>query len=120
MKFDWVRILPEGIRIFIRPGYTDMRKSIFTLGYLVQTEMNLDLIGNSIFLFCNKRKDTMKILYWDENGYCLWMKKLETDRFPFPESIENVHELSRQRLDWLLHGIDFRKEHTKFNFSRAI
>lgn len=120
MKFDWDNFLPGRIRIFIRPGVTDMRKSIYTLGYLVKSEMGLDLTSDSIFIFCNKRKDTMKILYWDGNGFCLWIKKLEKDRFPFPQSEENAKELSREKFLWLLRGIDFRKEHKLYAVLKII
>jgi len=106
--------LPESTRIFIRLGISDMRKSIYTLGYLVSSEMNLDTLSNSIFIFSNRRKDTLKILYWDGNGFCLWMKKLEKDRFPFPSNPNESMELSRERFLWLLRGIDFRREHKEF------
>jgi len=91
-----------------------MRKSIYTLGYLVSSEMNLELLSDAIFLFSNRRKDTLKILYWDGNGFCLWMKKLESDRFPFPIDEYESMELTREKLRWLLRGIDFRREHTLY------
>jgi transposase len=91
-----------------------MRKSIYTLGYLVSSEMNLDILGDSIFIFSNKRRDTLKILYWDGNGFCLWVKKLEKDRFPFPSDQIELNELSREKFIWLLRGIDFRREHKEF------
>jgi len=77
-----------------------MRKSIYTLGYLVSSEMNLDILGDSIFIFSNKRRDTLKILYWDGNGFCLWVKKLEKDRFPFPSDQIELNELSREKFIW--------------------
>jgi transposase len=91
-----------------------MRKSIYTLGYLVSSEMNLELLSDAIFLFSNRRKDTLKILYWDGNGFCVWMKKLESDRFPFPSDEYESMELTREKLLWLLRGIDFRREHTLY------
>ncbi len=91
-----------------------MRKSIYTLGYLVSSEMNLELLSDAIFLFSNRRKDTLKILYWDGNGFCLWMKKLESDYFPFPSVEYESIELTREKLSWLLRGIDFRREHKEF------
>lgn len=109
--FDWDNFLPKSTKIFIRPGITDMRKSIYALSYLVQSEMNLILTSKALFVFCNKRKDTVKILYWDGNGFCLWMKKLETDKFPFPQSEDTAKELPREKFIWLLRGIDFRREH---------
>lgn len=97
-----------------------MRKSIHTLGYLVESEMNLDLLGEAIFVFSNKRKDTIKILYWDGTGFCLWQKKLDQNKFPFPESEDIEQELSRERFLWLLRGIDFRREHKLIKISKAI
>lgn len=62
----------------------------------------------------------MKVLYWDMNGFCLWLKKLETDRFPFPDSGEVAMELDLQKLNWLLNGIDFRREHKEFRISKTV
>lgn len=120
VKLNWDNFLPTSFKVFIKPGVTDMRKSIHTLGYLVESEMNLDLLGDSIFVFSNKRKDTIKILYWDGTGFCLWQKKLDQNKFPFPENENLAQELSRERFLWLLRGIDFRKEHKVINFSKAI
>lgn len=97
-----------------------MRKSIHTLGYLVESELNLDLLGDSIFVFSNRKKDTVKILYWDGTGFCLWQKKLDQNIFPFPEKEHLVEELSREKFLWLLRGIDFRKEHKLIKFSKAV
>jgi transposase len=120
VKLNWDSFLPPGFKIFIKPGITDMRKSIHTLGYLVEAEMNLDLLGDSIFIFSNKRKDTIKILYWDGTGFCLWQKKLDQNKFPFPENDQESQELSRERFLWLLRGIDFRREHRLIKISKVI
>jgi len=120
VRFDWDSFLPHQFRIFVRPGITDMRKSIHALAFLVNQEMNLDLLQSAVFLFSNRKKDTIKILYWDGNGFCLWHKKLESAKFPFPHEEESRLELDRERFLWLLRGIDFRKEHKIINISRAI
>lgn len=98
-------------RVYLRPGYTDMRKSINSLGVIVQESMKLNLFEASFFLFCNRRRDILKILYWDKNGFCLWQKRLEEEKFPWAESEEGVSEISTKKLFWLLKGIDFFKEH---------
>jgi len=53
----------------------------------------------------------MKILYWDGNGFCLWTKKLESDKYPFPDKSGILSELDRKKFIWLLSGIDFRRAH---------
>ena len=65
------------IRIFLRPGNTDMRKAINSLTVLVSEDMQGDPLSGSLYLFCNKQRKNMKVLYWDRNGFCLWQKKLE-------------------------------------------
>jgi transposase len=75
------------IRIFVRPGTTDFRKQINGLSIMVQDDMELDSLSNNLFLFCNKKRNRLKVLYWDKNGFCLWLKRLEKDRFPWPKEI---------------------------------
>ena len=68
--------------IYIMPGATDMRKQINGLAALAENEMTDDIFSQSLFLFCNKSKTLLKILYWDRNGFCLWMKRLEKYKSP--------------------------------------
>ena len=105
-------------RIFVRPGATDMRKSIVTLGILVKEEMDMDPFSDSLFLFCAKNRKQIKILYWDKTGFCLWQKKLAKDKFPWPMSTDQALQLKKRQLSWLLSGVDFFKEHQKVNFNR--
>ncbi len=65
------------MKIFIRPGYTDMRKAINGLSITVQDQMENDPFSKSFFLFCNKKRKILKVLCWNNNGFCLWHKKLE-------------------------------------------
>jgi len=107
-------------RVFLRVGVTDMRKSIGTLSILVQGEMGMDPFAESLYVFCNRERAIIKILYWDRNGFCLWMKRLEKERFRWPETKKEVEEIGRQELEWLLNGLDFTKAHGKLNFSSVI
>ena len=66
--------LNSNSRIYLRPGKTDFRKSVNGLSVLVEETMKLDPFGESYFVFCNRTKDRLKILYWDRNGFCLWYK----------------------------------------------
>jgi transposase len=64
-------------------------------------------MSGALFVFCNRSKDKLKILYWDKTGFALWYKRLEKDKFKWPNSQQSdVLTLSKQQLDWLLSGYD--------------
>ncbi|MCP4102485.1 MAG: IS66 family insertion sequence element accessory protein TnpB [Lentisphaerae bacterium] len=107
----------EGVRVFIKPGVTDMRKQINGLSVLVEEEMRQDPLNGHLYLFCNKNRSRLKILYWDRNGFCLWLKRLEQDRFPWPMNSEECRELTVGELEMLLKGINFFTAHKKLKFS---
>ena len=91
--------------VYLALGVTDMRKSINTLSILVEEQMESNPFSGSLFAFCNRRRDIMKVLYWDRNGFCLWQKRLEKDRFLWPESKEEVMKLTHRELLWLIDGM---------------
>jgi transposase len=107
------------INIFVRPGYTDMRKAINGLSVMVQDHMNEDPLSGSLYLFCNRQRRIMKALYWDRNGFCLWQKRLEKHRFPWPVTEEAARKISTEQLKMLLSGIDFWHEHTALKYSKV-
>ena len=76
--------LPSGTRIYLAVGSTDMRKAINGLSILVQDELALDPLSGHLFAFCNRKRNMVKILYWDRNGFCLWHKRLEKHHFTWP------------------------------------
>lgn len=110
---------PSRVRVFLATGSTDMRKSINTLGVLVESSLSLDLFSGSLFVFCGKNRQTVKILYWDRNGFCLWQKRLEKGRFRWPEQKEDAREITGRELSWLLEGLDIStlKPHKTLNFN---
>jgi len=71
----------EPKRVFLAVGSTDMRKSINGLSILVEQAMDLDPFNGDLFVFCNRRRNMIKILYWDHNGFALWHKRLEKHLF---------------------------------------
>jgi hypothetical protein len=86
----------------------DMRKSIEGLSMLVEQELELDPFAAQLFVFSNRRRDKLKILYWDRSGFALWCKWLEKARFPWPQTRDTVVVvLTGRELGWLLDGIDF-------------
>lgn len=94
------------LKVYIATGNTDMRKAINGLSILVESRMELDCFSGHMFVFSNRRRNMIKILYWDHNGFCLWQKRLERERFRWPESAEEVISISSRELRWLLDGLE--------------
>ena len=107
---------PMKLKVYLKVGYTDMRKSWNGLYGIIKEEMNLDPYSRSLYLFSGHSKKLIKIFYWDGNGFCIWQKKLQEGRFPWPNANSEKVILTRRELNWLLRGIDFRKEHKELNF----
>jgi transposase len=103
-------------KVYLALGTTDMRKSINGLSLLVEDQFDLDLFTGNVFAFCNRRRDMVKILYWSGNGFCIWLKRLEEDQFRWPDSEQEVMEITSAALDWLLHGLDLRQAHRRLNY----
>jgi len=92
-------------RVYLATGSTDMRKSIDGLVALVQQQFHLDPFAPSLFVFCNRSRNKLKILRWDHNGFWLYYRRLERGVFRWPESEEQVLQLSARELRWLLDGL---------------
>lgn len=94
-------------QVYLCREFVDMRKSINGLSLLVESVLNHDSFSGNLFVFCNKKRDKLKMLYWERNGYVLWYKRLEKDRFKWPKKMtEDVIHLDGQEINWLLDGID--------------
>jgi transposase len=98
--------LPPSVKVFVATDVTDMRKSIDALSELAQTILKQDPFSGHLFVFCNKRGDKIKILYWDRNGFCLWYKRLERGVFRLPRVQTKVFMIAPNELALLLEGID--------------
>jgi transposase len=99
------------MRIFIRPGYTDMRKAVNGLSCIAEQQMEGEPFSGNVYLFCNKERRLLKAVWWDRNGFWLSQKRLEKDKYPWPLTNEAVKELSIEELSMLLSGIDFFSAH---------
>ncbi len=97
------------MQVYLSPGTTDMRKSINGLSMLVAGQFELDPFSGHLFCFCNRRRDIVKILLWERNGFCLWHKRLEKGRFQWPQSEQEVMSISGQSLSWLLAGLSIEQ-----------
>lgn len=105
--------------IYLQPGSTDMRKQINGLAELAENNMVDDVFSKALFLFCNRNRTRLKILYWDRNGFCLWMKRLEKQRFPWPHKESDCRVIGYNELKMLLQGIDFFNAHKEMKNYRA-
>ncbi len=107
---------PKEPRVFLILGATDLRKSFHTLSVIVDA-IGLDVFSGDCFVFCNKRKNLVKCLYYMKNGFCIWLKRLDKHRFNWPQNTEDVRQIDTQKLSWLLEGFDIDKAHEKLHFS---
>jgi transposase len=95
-------------QVFLCRDFVDFRKSINGLSQIVEEDLGLSSMSGALFVFCNKAKDKLKILYWDNTGFALWYKRLEKERFKWPAKfdadLDSEVELTEQQLNWLLEG----------------
>ena len=85
--------------------------------------MNLSPFDPAVFVFCNKRRDKLKVLYWDQTGFCLWQKRLEQARFLWPKrALGDVLTLTAEQFDWLLRGLDISRlqPHPSLHFGSGV
>jgi transposase len=101
--------LGSGLKVFLALGETDMRKSINSLSVLVSEYFLQDPFSGHLFVFSNRRRTILKILYWDLNGFCLWHKRLEKEKFRWPSSEAEIKELTSRELVRLIDGLDIEQ-----------
>jgi transposase len=94
-------------QVYLAAGATDMRKQIDGLVALVVDVLAADPLSSHLFVFCNRGRDKLKILYWHNNGFWLWYRRLERERFWWPSRpTEGPLRLSLRELSWLLDGLN--------------
>jgi len=101
--------LPAGTRVWLAAGVTDMRKGMSGLAALVQTSLESDPFCGHLFVFRGRAGDLVKILWWSDDGLCLFAKRLERGRFVWPQATSGTVGLSAAQLSMLLEGIDWRQ-----------
>lgn len=98
-------------RVYLARGSTDLRKSIDGLAILVKEEFDLDPFSPSLFVFCNRQRDKMKILHWDHNGFWLYYRRLERGKFQWPSEDSAVPlKIGSRQLRWLLDGLSLEQK----------
>jgi transposase len=98
----------------------DFRKSINGLSALVEQELALNPFGHALYVFINRQRNKLKVLYWHRNGFCLWLKRLEAEKFAWPLELEAHSQLiSIHEFEWLLEGFDLwaNKPHKTLNYT---
>lgn len=104
------RVDLSSVPVYLHRQPVDFRKSINGLSALVTEGMGMSPFGSGLFVFGARRRDRIKVLYWDQTGFCLWYKRLEKDRFHWPRTAdEDVITLTQEQFDWLLRGFDILK-----------
>ena len=99
----------ETVYAYIACGYTDLRKGIDGLARLVQQQFELDPFTNTLFLFCGRRRDRIKGLYWEKDGFILLYKRLEQGAYQWPRSESEVKTLTPQQYRWLMEGLQIEQ-----------
>ena len=98
----------------------DFRKAINGLSVMVEQALGLNPFGHAMYVFVNCSRNKIKVLYWHRNGFCLWQKRLENEKFHWPKHGEaQTQTITLREFEWLLEGIDLwgNKPHKTLNFT---
>ncbi len=97
-------------KIYVVTGKTDMRRSIDGLMAIIRDTYQMDPYANALYLFCGRRRNTIKALYFDKDGFCLLYKRLDSEgRFQWPRNASEVRPLTRQEFRWLMEGLSIEQ-----------
>jgi transposase len=100
--------LPAAVQVYLCTIACDMRRGFDGLRMLAATVVGVDPMGGHLFVFCSRRADRLKILYWDRDGWALWSKRLERGTYAFPFETAGRRQITGGELGALLEGIDLR------------
>lgn len=119
-----IRPSESGATVYVCTEPVDFRKQSAGLAALVQAQLELNPFEAALFVFTNRRRNAVRILTWERNGFVLWSKKLERERFDwrFTRSADEATvPLTVQELNWLLDGFDLRhwRPHTTLEYRYA-
>jgi transposase len=114
--------LPASVRVYLCLTACDMRKSFDGLHTLVREHLELDAFAGHLFVFASRRRDRVKILYWDQDGFAVWSKRLEEGTYALPlgaSERERRREITTQELGALLSGIDLTQATRRKRYHRV-
>jgi transposase len=113
--------LPASVRVYLCLSPCDMRKSFDGLHALVRDYLELDAYAGHLVVFSSRRRDRVRILYWDRDGFALWSKRLEEGTYAMPVAEsrgERRREITAQELGALLSGIDLKQAARRKRYQR--
>ncbi|HUM06518.1 MAG TPA: IS66 family insertion sequence element accessory protein TnpB [Terriglobales bacterium] len=113
--------LPASVRVYLCLTSCDMRKSFDGLHALVREHLELDPFAGHLFVFASRRRDRVKILYWDRDGFAIWSKRLEEGTYAIPfgdDASAARREITAQELGALLSGIDLSVAQRRKRYQR--
>lgn len=113
--------LPASVRVYLCLTACDMRKSFDGLHALVREHLGLDAFAGHLFVFASRRRDRVKILYWDRDGFAVWSKRLEAGTYAVPfadDAAERRREITVEELGALLSGIDLAQATRRQRYRR--
>lgn len=98
-------------KVYLALGPTDLRKSINGLSLIVQESFKLNPFSRNLFVFCNRKQDKIKILEWDHNGFWLHYKRLEKNKFRWPDgNTGSTITIDERQFRWLLDGLSIKQK----------
>ena len=104
-------------QIYIACGHTDLRKSIDGLAAMVSQNFYLDPFQIALFLFCGRKRDRLKALFWEGDGFMLLYKRLENGSFQWPKDADEVRNITQQQYRWLVEGLSIDQKKVIQNIS---
>jgi len=113
-----VLALTAATRIYLYRPSCDMRKSFDGLCGLIRSELDADPLSGYLFVFCNRRRSMVKLLYWDRDGFVIWFKRLERGTFNIPHILAQNGRIDRLQLSLLLEGVVPKKVNKRYVFEK--
>ena len=102
-------LLPSDVKIYFYGEPTDMRKSIDTLSILIADVLQLDPASGHLFIFRNRQRNKLKALFYEQNCFTLWYRRLESGKFIIPKDVNGHIEMTKEHFDWLLASDKYSK-----------
>ena len=96
-------------QVYLVTGYSDLRKGIDGLAEMITGKLKLDPFSRALFLFCGRRRDRIKGLLWEDDGFLLLYKRLDNGAFRWPRNETEARMLTDQELRWLLEGLELEQ-----------
>lgn len=113
-------VLPAAVRVYLYTAPCDMRRGFDGLRALATHVVGIDPLAGHLFVFCSRRRDRIKILYWDRDGWALWSNRLEAGTYAFPFADAARAEISAGELSALLEGLDLSRARRRKRYSPAL